>query len=347
MSRSTELEIQAVMQSLEFNDFSWVELKQPLNHALYEDWLEKQYQGEMSYLSRDRQVRKNPSQHFEKMNSIILATMNYFPHPESQSSVMESLKIAHYARGKDYHFWFREKLQQAIAQLQNRFPGEHFLAFTDAVPLLERDHAYQAGLGWVGKNTCLIQRKNGSLFFIGEILSSLQNSEASPKITPDHCGTCTACLEACPTGAFVEPRVMDATKCISYWNIESKEVPPEPLREKMGDWFFGCDICQTVCPWNVKLHKMKEDFLQSAPTSDTQLIEDLKYILNSSNKKLMRHFKDTPLTRAGGRGLKRNALIVIGNKKLKALEPEVRKYLHHEVLGELAHWTQDCLVTHS
>ena len=335
------------MQELQFQEFSWVSLDKPLSHAIYESWLEKQYQGEMAYLSQNRDVRKNPREHFDKMKSLILVTVNYFPHPESQDSVLDHLKIAHYARGKDYHFWFREKLQKAIAKFQNLFPEEHFLAFTDAVPLLERDHAYQAGLGWVGKNTCLIQRKNGSLFFIGEILSSLPAAETKPTVTPDHCGTCTACLEACPTEAFVEPRVMDATKCISYWNIESRDIPPTDMREKMGDWFFGCDICQTVCPWNIKLHKMKDNFAQASSPSDEGLIEDLRYILNASNKELMRKFKDTPLTRAGGRGLKRNALIVIGNKKLRSLKSDVEKYLSHEQLGELAEWTHSSLMSRS
>jgi epoxyqueuosine reductase len=251
--------------------------------------------------------------------------------------------VAHYARNKDYHFWFKEKLQQYIQVLKQHWPDENFLAFTDAVPLLERDHAMQAGLGWVGKNTCLIHPKKGSLFFIGEILCSFDCSQSFLPMH-DFCGSCRACIDVCPTGALDTPRVLDSNKCIAYWNIESRSLPPEPIREKMEAWFFGCDLCQTVCPWNMKLFKNDKDF-QQEPGDEETLVRDLTHILSSSNKALLREVRDTPLSRAGGRGLKRNALIVIANLRLTSLSDLVEGYVQHETLAELAQWTLKKLKT--
>ena len=210
------------------------------------------------------------------------------------------------------------------------------MAFTDAVPLLERDMAAQAGLGWVGKNSCLIHPKRGSLFFIGEILTSL-SCENSPELMHDYCGSCTACIDACPTDALIEPRVLDSNRCLAYWNIESKENPPEEIRKAMGDWFFGCDICQTICPWNIKLHK-EEPHFPNKETQELEMIVQLRGILQSSNNKLLKSVKQTPLSRAGAKGLKRNALLVAGNMKLVELRDDITAYLDHETLGEMARW---------
>ncbi|MCJ8277096.1 MAG: tRNA epoxyqueuosine(34) reductase QueG [Bdellovibrionales bacterium] len=341
MSTALENTITQILNNQGFDDFAFIPLIEPLSFKQYSQWLDQGFHGDMTYMNEAKEVRKKPMDHFKKVQSMIVFRTPYFPHPESESYPFNHLKVAHYARGKDYHFWFREKLNQLIVELKNLYPNEEFLSYTDSVPLLERDHAFQGGLGWVGKNTCLIDRKAGSLFFIGEILTSLK-SESSPETVPDHCGTCTACLDACPTQAFEEPKVLNAEKCIAYWNIESKSVPPESMRKSMGDWLFGCDICQTVCPWNIKLHKMDPQFELPEP-SEEDLCEELLKILTSSNKQLMRELAQTPLTRAGGRGLKRNAMIVIANKKLKDLSDEVARFKDHESLGELARWTLDQL----
>ncbi len=317
--------------------FEHIPLKAATSGQAYSQWLDKKQQASMGYMADHQSIRLNPQHAFLEMQSVLVVTQDYFPHPKKADALFPSLRMAHYAQGEDYHFWFKEILQNLIRKLQAHFPNESFLAFTDAVPLLERDLAAQAALGWIGKNTCLIHPKKGSLFFIGEILTSL-NAQETPEPLHDFCGSCTACLDACPTNAFPEPRVLDANLCISYWNIESKKVPPPEIRDKIQDWFFGCDICQTVCPWNIKLHKLKPDFENKTHFGDS-LVEDLKQILESSNKKLLKQVAHTPLSRAGGRGLKRNALIVVGNLRIKSLESSVTPYLEHPELGELAQWT--------
>jgi epoxyqueuosine reductase len=311
-------------------------LKQPLSFQHYQNWLKKNQHGEMAYMSENQEVRENPQEHFPAMRSMIVFTQDYFPWPHKAEGPISKLKVAHYAQNRDYHFWFKEKLQTLIDQMKSVFPEESFLAFTDAVPLLERDHAAQAALGWVGKNTCLIHPKQGSLFFIGEILTSL-SIEQTPEALHDFCGSCRACIEACPTDALDTERVLDSNLCLAYWNIESKGVPPVEIREKMGSWFFGCDICQTVCPWNIKLHKDQTGFVQTDEDPDL-ITQDLRWILTSSNKAILKEIKETPLSRAGGRGLKRNAMIVAANLKLKNLAPIIESYQDHEFLGELALW---------
>jgi epoxyqueuosine reductase len=277
--------------------------------------------------------------------------MPYFPHPEKVSNFpIKQLRTSLYAQGYDYHFWFRERMNQICNQLKTQFPDEEFLAFTDSSPVLERDLARRAQLGWIGKNTCLIHPKKGSLFFIGEIYTSLKADQTTYEPLPDFCGTCTRCIDVCPTQALIEPRKMDARKCISYLTIESRSIPQENLRDKIGDWFFGCDLCQTVCPWNKKIFKEKitaERMLPLEEQDKNQLIDELRYILNSSGKKLEKDFWGTPLARAGSFGLKRNALIVIGNRNLLTLKTEVMSLVQHEKLGPLALWTLNKLDFHS
>ena len=335
-------------------NFEVIPLKTPLSHKHYQTWLEKGQQAEMDYMKNSK-PRQKPREHFRPMKSIFVFQETYLPEPEikdkTKKTFFKNLKIALYARQKDYHIWFKDKLVGYIKKLEEKFPEEVFVAFTDSVPLLERDCGYRAGLGWVGKNTCLIHPKRGSFFFIGEILSSLESSN-TPQTLHDFCGSCTACMEACPTGAIKSERVLDANLCLAYWNIESKKVPPHEIRQKMDSWFFGCDICQNVCPWNIKLHSgqfQKEtkdrksvDF-NSEKIKTRELEKELCFILENSNKKLMKFFRNSPLGRAGGRGLKRNALIVIANNRLVNLKPQVEKFLSHESLGELACWTLDQL----
>lgn len=329
--------VKQILEPIYGDSFAMIPLQRPLSFEHYQKWLAQKHQGSMDYMAVSAEVREHPQQHFAPMRSMIVFTQPYFPMDNNEDNHFPSLKIAHYARNKDYHIWFRQQLQSLIDQLKQDFAKDDFLAFTDAVPLLERDHAAQASLGWIGKNTCLIHPKKGSLFFIGEILTTLECEET---FTPMHdfCGHCTACMDQCPTQAIISPRVLDANRCLAHWNIESREVPPIEIREKMQGWLFGCDICQTVCPWNIKLFKQESQFSQKSGTPD-DMIKDLKFILNQSNKKLMKVVQDSPLSRAGGRGLKRNALIVIANLKLTELTESVQAYTDHELLGELAQWT--------
>jgi epoxyqueuosine reductase len=233
------------------------------------------------------------------------------------------------------------KLRAITKALEAEFPGEEFVSFADAGPVLERDLAARSGLGWVGKNTCLIDRKRGSLFFLGEIYTSLALPIAKiPRedVEKDFCGSCTKCLDACPTGALVAPKKLDARKCISYLTIETRDPAPLGLREKMGDWMFGCDVCQTVCPWNVKA-KGPETIASLEPSSNrADMIHDLRYILENPNRLLERVFAATPLARVNGLGLKKNALVVIGNRRVHELRDEAQRFVDHPRLGELAKW---------
>ncbi len=280
------------------------------------------------------------------MQSAIVFSYPYFPTPENAENFpLQNLRIAAYAKNTDYHYWIKEKLQDIITSLQKLHPDQLFLAAVDSSPILERDLAARAGLGWFGKNTCLIHPKKGSLFFICEILTSLK-IENKIEALPDFCGTCTKCMDICPTQALEKPKVLNANKCISYWTIESRKIPPIELRSQIGDWFFGCDLCQTICPWNQKVFKSKlsislntDLFLKLDAEESLQLESELRLILTSSGKALQKMFAITPLQRSGSFGLRRNALIVIANRKILSLESEVKKFLQDPKLGELAQWT--------
>lgn len=327
--------LQFLFHNYGITHWGWAPLKTPLSLDIYKAWIAKGHHGDMQYLATHIPQKETPQRLLPKAQSALVFTWDYGL--TANSLPTPHLKIASYAQDSDYHIWLQQKINSLSLDLKKLFPQEEFLGFTDSSPVLERDLAYQAGLGWIGKNSCLIDRKKGSLFFIAEIYTSLQfDQKLQKKPSPDHCGTCDRCITACPTQAIKEDRTLNATECISYWTIESKKVPPTHLREKFSDWFFGCDICQMVCPWNLKLR----DFVD---TKSENIEDDLRLILNSSNKQLLRLFADTPLTRAGGRGLKRNALITIANLKLLNLEEPVKTYVEDPQLGELARWTLEKL----
>lgn len=329
-------------EDLGISHFGWVPLQRPLTFDFYKQWLSEGLQGDMTYLVDHAPIKENPQQKWPRAESALVFAMPYFPHPEKHPDPpLKGVRMSLYSQGMDYHLWFKDRMTTICNALLSAFPDEEFLPFTDSNPILERDLARRAGLGWVGKNTCLIHPKKGSLFFIGEIYASLKvTNEIAP--LPDFCGNCTRCIDICPTGALIEPRKMDARKCISYLTIESRKVPPEELREQIGDWFFGCDLCQTVCPWNQKIFKGQLSIEKKLTLDEKQeqiLEDDLRYILTASGKKISKDFVATPFARAGSFGLKKNALIVVANRKIKSLAPEVSALLTHEKLGELAQWT--------
>jgi epoxyqueuosine reductase len=339
-------EIRKHIEAAGFAHYGCARLERPVSIDFYRQWLDAGFHGEMQYLERHFQEKEDPKKILPRARSAIVVTESYFPHPYSRAAVSEhrplkAAQIALYAKGEDYHIWLKAKLSRLAGSLKAWLPNEEFVVFTDSSPVLERDLAARSGLGWVGKNTCLIHPKRGSLFFIGEVYTSLDLDQAQISF-PDHCGTCTRCLDVCPTGALENPRNLDARKCISYLTIETKSVPPESLRPGIGDWLFGCDLCQTVCPWNLKVHG-KGAFAALTegdnPKSTADLIEDLRFILSSSNKQLERNFRGTALSRAGAVGLKKNALIVCANLRLRELRDEVIRYVEHRRLGELACWT--------
>lgn len=342
-------EIQIELQKkLSLDQVTMIGLKRPITIDFYKKWLDQNVYGSMNYLNDHFELKKNAQKINPAFQSVFTVTQSYFP-TLLKPAVPLPARIAMYAQNEDYHFWLKEKLNLAIQILQEKFPNETFVAYVDSGPVLEKDIAYQAGHGWFGKNSCLIHPKKGSLFFVAEILSSLKAPEISIAPRPDMCGNCTRCMDVCPTKAIVEPKVIKADQCISYLTIESKVAPPVELRSKMSDWFFGCDLCQTVCPWNEKVfrtdkipashHTSTEVFLDLSFDEKKQLVDFLKLILTSSNKQLQKYFYGTALHRAAGFGLKRNALIVVGNRGLSELKNEVQSLLNEPKLSELASWT--------
>ena len=329
------------LKSEGFPRYGLARLERPLSLAMYDEWLRDGHHGEMEYLVRHRDQKADPKLFEAQMRSALVIPIDYVAKDPIVTSEhhLAAVRTALYARSQpdaaDYHVTLKRRLEPVLKRLELQFPKAQFRLTIDTAPVLERELAQRAGLGWVGKNTCLIDRKAGSLFFITEILSSLELADVQAPVS-DHCGTCTRCLDACPTKALVSPRKLDARRCISYWTIEAKTVPPEELRSGFQDWFFGCDICQTVCPWNTK--RWGESTFKVKSNRD-ELIRELRWILTSTNSKIEKTFQHTALARARGRGLKRNALIVIGNSRLRELKTEVEAFNEDPILAELATWT--------
>lgn len=316
--------------------WGWAPLTTPLSIERYETWLADGHHADMEYLETQLLDKKIPQRLGSALQSALVFAFPYKPHPRPLQN-QSSLRVAAYAHGADYHYWLKDHLERISNHLKSLFPDGEFLCFTDSRPVLERDLGARAGLGWIGKNTCLIDTNQGSFFLLGEIYTSLR-CEITTELVHDFCGTCNRCMEACPTQALVAPRTLDSNKCISYWTIESQKIPPPELREKFNSWFFGCDICQDVCPWNKKALKKKLVVAPTAKDSQIANLQELREFLTLSNKELMRKFSATPLVRSRGFGLKRNALIVIANSKIKELQPEVEALCNHPRLGELAQW---------
>lgn len=313
--------------------FGLTRLREPLSIEIYKSWLDHHYHGEMAYLKNHLPQKQHPQTHWNKAQSAIVFATAYKNSNPSTHRPFPHLNIASYAQDDDYHYVLKQKMQSINRDLSSLFPEHTFLGHTDSSPILERDLAYQAGLGWFGKNSCLIDRKHGSFFFISEIITSLDLSTLkAPSL--DHCGTCRRCIEACPTEALLPNRTMDATRCISYWTIESKSIPPLEIRSQMGDLFFGCDICQDVCPWNLKI-----GHTPNPPSERKSTINDLAWILTSSHNQILKRVQRTPLARAGAIGLKRNALIVCAQIKASELIEQIHPLLENEKLRELAQWT--------
>jgi epoxyqueuosine reductase len=210
-----------------------------------ESWLNKQMQGEMRYMENHFDKRLDPTLLVPGAKSVISVLLNYFP---SQTQRPDSYKISKYAYGTDYHFVIKDKLKSLMAFISREIGEVDGRAFVDSAPVLDKAWAARSGLGWIGKNSNLLTRQVGSFYFIGELIVDLDLEYDRP--VTDHCGSCTACIDACPTQAIVEPCVVDGSKCISYFTIELKDSIPTAFSGKLDDWMFGCDVCQDVCPWN-------------------------------------------------------------------------------------------------
>jgi epoxyqueuosine reductase len=309
-----------------------------------QEWLARGFAGSMDYMGRHEEARRHPAGVLPTVRTVLMVAMNYAPAREPFTSEREEPdashnltgKIARYARGDDYHDVLRGKLKQLLAWIQREVPGAQGRAVVDTAPLLERDFARRAGLGWFGKNTMLIHKKLGSYFLLGALLLDLE-LEADTPFAANHCGTCTACLDACPTNAFPAPGMLDARRCISYLTIELRRPIPAELRPPMGDWVFGCDICQEVCPWNRKAPPGREPALGARP--DLEAL-DLVEVMGLSEEDFRRRFKGTAIYRSKRRGLLRNAAIVLGNQGDPMALPALEKALadSEPLVREAAEW---------
>ncbi len=275
----------------------------------------------------------------EEVRSVVMVGLNYAVADSSDESAIRNPqsaigRVARYARGPDYHDVLRDRLKQLLAWLQQERPGCHGRGVVDTAPLLERDFARRAGLGWVGKNTMLLNKRLGSYLFLGALLLDLELRPDEP-FTAHHCGTCTACLDACPTQAFVGPGLLDARRCISYLTIELRTDVPEDLRPSLGDWVFGCDVCQEVCPWN-----RKAPAATAFPVRADLEALDLTELLGLSEAEFQQRFRGTALTRTRRAGLLRNAALVLGNRGDEAALPALRGALDDvaPLVREAARW---------
>lgn len=303
--------------SLGFDAVGITDLSPPPHAAAFRAWLERGYAGTMAYMHRQAAKRIEPTRIAPGATRAIMTARNYYvPDPAPASG---RGRVAKYARGTDYH----EAMAKPLACLADFVrtlgsPVAMTRTYVDAGPVPERELAQRAGLGWMGKNTMLISPRLGSFVFLGAILTDIDLA-VDPPFESDRCGSCTRCLDACPTDAFPAARTMDASRCIAYLTIEFRgDIPPE-LAPLIGDWIFGCDVCQDVCPWNVKFAR---EAAEALPNRDPDLAQlDLRALADAPPGELERRFAGTALTRPGAEGLRRNARIALANAARPEVEP--------------------------
>jgi len=263
-----------------------------------EKWLNNQMHGQMSYMENHFDKRLDPRLLVDGAKSVISLLLNYYP---SEVQNPEGYKISKYAYGTDYHLVIKDKLKELLHTIQTEIGEVNGRAFVDSAPVMDKAWAAKSGLGWLGKNSNLLTQKVGSFYFIAELIVDLELDYDTP--TTDHCGTCTACIDACPTEAIVAPYVVDGSKCISYFTIELKENIPNEMKGRFDDWMFGCDICQDVCPWNRFSQPHSEPLFQPHPELLSFTKKDWEEITEDVFKKV---FKNSAVKRTKFEGLKRN-----------------------------------------
>ncbi|MGM8360383.1 tRNA epoxyqueuosine(34) reductase QueG [Flavobacterium sp. ARAG 55.4] len=263
-----------------------------------ENWLNKNLNGRMSYMENHFDKRLDPTLLVDDAKSVVSLLLNYYP---QQEQIQDSYKISKYAYGQDYHFVIKEKLKELLFSVQENIGEVSGRVFVDSAPVLDKAWAAKSGLGWIGKNSNLLTQKTGSFYFIAELIIDLE-LEYDYAVT-DHCGNCTACIDACPTQAIIAPYIVDGSKCISYFTIELKENIPAEMKGQFDDWVFGCDTCQDVCPWNRFSKSHNEPLFNPNPDLLSMTKKDWEEMTEETFKIV---FKDSPVKRTKFQGLKRN-----------------------------------------
>lgn len=300
----------------------------------YQAWLDAGMHGEMDYMERNAESRRDIRAWMTGAKSVLMCGFSYGDPESKPASAPGRGRVARYAVRPDYHEILRDRLNAVRDWLKAEVPGSHAVAFSDMSPLLERSYARAAGLGWQGKNAMLIGPRLGSYFLLAGLAMTVEVPADSPE--PDHCGSCTACLDACPTDAFPRERVLDATKCVAYHTIELTGPIPEGFRAGVGDWVYGCDVCQEVCPWN-----RFEKPARAMPPARVPTEIPLEELAGPASAGVRARLKGLPLARAVRKRLTRNALLAMGNSGLPKHRPILEAFASDPdpVLAEQARWS--------
>jgi epoxyqueuosine reductase len=339
--QSIKNEIKTEAYSLGFSHIGFTNPENPVHFDTFLEWINNGYAAEMDYLKRPDSIarRKDPKLILPVCESIIVVAMPYTP-PGFEKRDNKYPKIANYAIGDDYHIIIPVLLEKLVNFIVSKvYPVEvEYRIYTDTGPIFEKEFAQKAGLGWIGKNSCLIIPEAGSFFFLAEILINLPFDPDSV-FEKDFCGNCTRCIDSCPTNCILQNRTIDANRCISYLTIENRGSIPEELRKKINGWIFGCDICQQVCPWNIKFSKEPDpNFFQ---TSENVKKFDLVYELKIDKSEFKNKYLKSPIYRAKYQGYIRNLLVAAGNNfHTKMVEPilSIMNNDENPELQDLATW---------
>jgi epoxyqueuosine reductase len=317
--------LRAEAERLGFDRVGIAPAVRPPGYGHYLDWLEAGHAAGMDYLRRHAGAKAHPDAILEGARSVVVAAFVYGG-PGAEEAGPTRGKVARYARGSDYHELLWRRLDALLDWLRAEVPGVRGRAVADTAPLLERDFARLAGLGWIGKNTMLIDRRLGSYTVLGALLVDLELACDRPHES-SHCGTCTRCLDACPTDAFVGPYRLDAGRCLSYWTIEHRGPIPEEWADRLDGWAFGCDVCQEACPWNRKAPAAREPALAARPGWSSP---DLIAWLEADPAAFRRALKGTAMSRAKRSGLLRNAALILGTREAREALPALAARLDDE-----------------